>query len=200
MKNKKLLPVFLGVLGLVVAGVLVPSSAANAQEQEIFTAFAINMGGAISSGTVKIVIDRWSTPDERNELIAAFKAGGQDELLKALQKLPKVGYISLPRTLGYDLHYAYQWPAEDGGRTIVIATDRRIAPGEVWNQTRTMDYPFELIQMKLNAEGKGKGTLAFSTRIYVSKDGSHIELENYGTQPVMLNEITAKTKKPKEPK
>ncbi len=200
MKNKKSLPVFLGILALVVAGVLLPSTTANAQEQETFTAFAINMGGAISSGTVKIVIDRWSTPEERNDLIAAFKAGGQDEMLKVLQKLKKVGYISLPRTLGYDLHYAYQFPAEDGGRTIVIATDRRIVPGEVWNQTRSMDYPFELIQMRLDAEGKGKGTLAWATKIYVSEDGTHIELENYGTQPVMLNEITAKTKKPKEPK
>jgi hypothetical protein len=200
MKKKNLLPVFLGVLGLVGAGVLLPSATANAQEQETFTAFVVNMGGVISTGTVKIVIDRWSTPEERNELIAAFKSGGQDELLKVLQKLQKVGYISLPKTLGYELHYAYQWPAEDGGRTIVIATDRRITPGEVWDQTRSMDYPFELIQMKLNAEGKGNGVLAWAVKIQVSKDGTRLELEKYSTNDVMLNNITAKVKKPKEPK
>lgn len=199
MKNQKLLPVFLGALVLVGAAVLFPS-AARAQDPEEFTAWAVNTDGVVKSGQVRIVIDRWSTADERNALIAAFREGEQEALLKALQKTPKVGYISLPRTLAYDLHYAYQWPTEDGGRRIVIATDRRMTTAEVWNQGRSWDYPFELVMMNLNAEGKGQGTLAWATKISVSKDGTRIELENYGNIPVMLNEITAKIKKPKEPK
>jgi hypothetical protein len=45
--------------------------------------------------------------------------------------------------------------------------------------------------MHLNAEGKGEGRLSWATKISVSKDGTHIELENYGTTPVMLNDITS---------
>jgi len=197
MRIQKSLSVFLGVLFLLGACALLANAAEDPQEKEEFTAWAVNMGGAIKSGTVQITIERWSTPEERDALIAAFQMGGQDELLKALTKAPKVGYIRVPQTLAYDLHYAYQWPAEDGGRTIVIATNRKISAWEARNQPRSMDYPFELIQMKLDAKGEGEGKLSFATKIYVSEDGKSIALENYGTTPVQLKNVRAKAKEAK---
>jgi len=192
MKFHKSVPVFLGVLFLLGTCVLLLNAGQDPQGKEEFTAWAVNLGGVVKSGTVQIAIDLWSTPEERNELIEAFKQGGQDEMLKVLTKLPKVGFIRIPQSLAYDLHYAYQFPAEDGGRNIVIATNRRITRTEVWNQRRIMEYPFELIQMRLNAKGEGEGTLSWATKISLSKDGQHIELENYGTTPVMLKDIKAK--------
>jgi len=197
MRIQKSLSVFLGVLFLLGACALLANAAEDPQEKEEFTAWAVNMGGAIKSGTVQITIERYSTPEERDALIAAFQKGGQDELLKALTKAPKVGYIRVPQTLAYDLHYAYQWPAEDGGRTIVIATNRKISAWEARNQPRSMDYPFELIQMKLDAKGEGEGKLSFATKIYVSEDGKSIALENYGTTPVQLKNVRAKVKEAK---
>ena len=48
-----------------------------------------------------------TTDEEREALIAAFVEGGQNMLLKALQKVkPRVGYIRTPNSLGYDLQYA----------------------------------------------------------------------------------------------
>src|SRR4029077_11103084 len=100
---------------------------------EHFTAFAINMGTAYGmprsgqSQTVDIIIDRWSTQTERQGLIEAFlPKGDADKLLRALQKTKRVGYIRFPNTVGYDLHYSREIPGEDGGRRLIIATDRRI--------------------------------------------------------------------------
>jgi hypothetical protein len=197
MRFQKLVSVFLGVLFLLGAGALLANAAQEPQVTEEFSAWAVNMGGAIKSGTVYITIERWSTPEERAQLIAAFQKGAQDELLKVLQKMPKVGFIRLPQTLAYELHYAFQFPTEDGGRNIVIATDRKIARGEVMSGTRSMDYPFELIQMKLDAKGEGEGKLSFATKIYVTEDGKNIALENYGTTPVALNNIKTKIKEVK---
>lgn len=197
MRIQKLMSVFLGVLFLLGAGARLVSAAENSQEKERFAAWAVNLGGAVKSGQVQITIERWSTPEERQQLIAAFNEGGQKAMLKVLTKLEKVGFIRLPQTLGYELHYAYQFPAEGGGRTIVIATDRKMSAREVSNPT-SMDYPFELIQMELDKEGKGEGRVSWATKISKSKDGTRIELENYGKAPVMLQSVHTSVEKAEE--
>ncbi len=163
---------------------------------EHFTAFAINMGTAFGvprsgqSQTVDIVIDRWSTQTERQGLIDAFiPKGDADKLLRALQKTKRVGYIRFPNTVGYDLHYAREIPGEDGGRRLIIATDRRIGFQEASQQPRTMDYPFTLIEMRLNKDNEGEGKMSVATKISLSKDKQQLELENYGSEPVRLNNI-----------
>ena len=95
---------------------------------EKFTAFAVNMGGprtAAGTAQVDITINRWSSDADRERLLEALKRG-QDELLHTLQDLKPVGSIRTPASVGYDLHYANQSPAEDGGRRIFLATDRPV--------------------------------------------------------------------------
>ena len=181
----------------IVAGFLL-AGPAQAQEKEKaekpkpyrFTAFAINMGSGPKAGMVDIVIERLTTDAEREELIAAFIEGGQNMLLKALQKVkPRVGYIRTPNSLGYDLQYAYRFVNSDGTSRVIIGTDRPINFWEARNRPRTMDYPFTIIEMRLDTQGNGEGRMAAGTKISKSKDGKTIELENYGISPVALNEI-----------
>jgi len=180
----------------VVAGFLL-AGPAQAQDKKAekpkpyrFTAFAINMGSGPKAGVVDIVIERLTTDEERAGLIAAFVEGGQDALLKALQKVkPRVGYIRTPNSLGYDLQYAYRFVNSDGTSRMVIGTDRPINFWEASRQPRTIDYPFTIIEMRLDAKGQGEGRMAAGTKISKSKDGKTIELENYGISPVALNEI-----------
>ena len=58
---------------------------------------------------------------------------------------------------------------------------------ETWNRPRTIDYPFTVIQMHIGADGNGTGTMSVATKVRVIKNV--IELENFGTSPVMLTEI-----------
>jgi hypothetical protein len=103
-----------------------------------FTAVAISPGGPrTTSGAarVDIVINRWSTDDERQRLLDALEKG-QDALLETLRELKPVGYIRTPGNLGYDLHYANQTPTDERGRRIFIATDRPIGFWEGANRPR----------------------------------------------------------------
>ena len=59
------------------------------------------------------------------------------------------------------------------------------------NRPRTVDYPFTVIQMQLDKNGEGTGTLSFATKIIAR--GNTIELENFASAPAMLTEI--KTRK-----
>jgi hypothetical protein len=164
------------------------SSAQTLGEPEDFTATAIvNNEIATGAGTVMLHISRWSTEKERTHLIETLQKKGADKLLEELQDMRSVGTIRTPDSLAYDLRYAHQRPAADGGRQIVLATDRPIGFWESVRQPRTIQYPFTVIQMQIGTDGQGKGTLSYATRIIARDDV--VELENYATQPVMLTEI-----------
>jgi hypothetical protein len=177
-----------------VAAVLLSLSPISGQsQQERFTGFAINMNSGPKTGTIDFMVERWSTDEERNALLAilqeekdATRANAQ--LLKALQKMPKAGNIRTPQTLAWDLRYAHQAPLEGGGRRIVVATDRPIGFREARNQSRSMDYPFTLVEIRLDASDRGEGKILAGTRLLVDKN-NHLVLENYGQQPIRFNEI-----------
>src|SRR5262249_6246750 len=69
-----------------------PLKAASAQSQkpDHFTAFAVNMSGStrVSTATVDIIIDRYSTDAEREKLFATLMESNQDKLLNVVQDMP----------------------------------------------------------------------------------------------------------------
>ena len=169
------------------------------QGREQFTAFAVNLSNVSAprgnnAGTVDIVIERWSTEGERERLMTIFVEKGPDALLDALQDVkPRVGYIGTPNSLGYDLRAAWQESLPEGGRRIVIVTDRRIGFWEARNRPRSIDYPFTLIEMRLDGDDRGEGKLSLATKVDISDDRKTIELENYASQPVLLKNIRKRT-------
>jgi hypothetical protein len=179
---------------LVVSAVLALSTGVVAQTlggKEEFTAVAIaNNNIQTGAGTVLISIERWSTNAEREMFVSTLTNKGPKALLDKLQDTRSVGRIRTPDSIGYDLRYAHQTAGEDGGRRIVIATDRPIGFWELTNRPRTVDYPFTIVQMQIGPDGRGTGTLSEFTKVLASKDT--IYLENFASAPVMLTEIRAK--------
>ena len=157
------------------------------------TAWAVNMSNIAtgSNATVDINVERWSTEEDRQKLISTFLEKGPEKLLDALQDLKRVGYIRLPTSVGYDLHFAREVPLDEGGRRIIIATDRRIGFAEARNQPRSIDYPFTLIEIRLKPDGTGEGKMALATKISVNKKLNTVELENYSSEPVRLQNVKA---------
>ena len=151
-----------------------------------------------STAVIELRITRWSTAAERERLLSTAVEKGQDALLRELQRMPDHGRISIPgwtgpdphnARLGWTLHYAVATPGDDGGLRIGIATDRYIGFWEARNQPRTMDYPFTLIEIRLDAEGRGVGKMAVATKIEFDRKKQQMVLENYASEPVRLNEV-----------
>lgn len=193
-------------LAALASGLSIPALAQTMGEPERFTAWAVNMSNMATGANaiVEINIDRWSTDAEREALIKTFVEKGPDKLLSALQKNKKVGYIRYPSSmakywgmsaLGYDLRFARQVPGEDGGRRIIVATDRYIGFAEARNQPRTIDYPFTLIEIHLNKDGEGEGKMSIATKIALNEKQKVVELENYSSEPVRLQNVKAEKKK-----
>jgi hypothetical protein len=163
-----------------------------AKPVEHLTAFAVDMSntaGRTRAGTVDIIVNRWSSDQERDTLRAALREGGTDSLLKALQKIKEpAGYIRSSGSVGYPLRFAREITAADGGRRIIVATDRPVSFLEATRSPRSMDYPFMLIDIRLDAQGKGQGKLMPIAKVTESEDHV-VEIENYASEPVRLNEV-----------
>jgi hypothetical protein len=171
-----------------VAGVGFPQTT---DAPERFTAVAVNMGtpGRAFADRVEIVVNRWSTPAERERLLTVLFEQGPEKLLDVLTDLPRVGYFRTPDSIGYDIHYSQHTPLPDGGERIVLATDRHITFWEAVNRPRSIDYPFTVIELHINANGVGQGKMSLATKITADKENNLIILEDYATQPVLLNDV-----------
>jgi hypothetical protein len=169
---------------------LLMSAPAAQTPKEHFTGLAINMNRGGSTSVLDFAIERWSTDAERDQLLAILKEfkDPTERLLRALQALPKVGYIRSTRSLAWDLHYARQSSLDEGGRRIVLATDRPIGFWEARNRPRSVEYPFTVLEVRLDKNDRGSGKILAGTKIYIDR-ANNLVLENFDQQPIMFNEI-----------
>ncbi|HEX5110141.1 MAG TPA: hypothetical protein VFV95_16935 [Vicinamibacterales bacterium] len=166
---------------------------------------AVNMSNNLTgaNGILEITIEKWSTPEERKQLLGTVVEKGQPALLSALQDQSVKGRIRIPgwtgadpnnyRT-GWNLRYAWHEALPNGGERVVLAVDRYMSFLEIRNQPKSVDYPFTLVQLHLNKDGKNEGKLAAFTMITFDKKKQALEIENYGTEPVRLSNFIIEKK------
>ena len=183
-------PLGTAVLGLGAATALTVAALAQTNGQpERFSASAINMNRG-AAGNVEIVVNRWSTDAQRDTLMQTLMSKGAEKLLDKLQDMPRMGYIRTPDSIGWDLHFARRTPLPEGGERVVLVTNRRIGFWEATHQPRSIDYPFTVIELRLNKDGEGEGKMSIATKIIADRENNIITLENYATSPVMLTNVT----------
>jgi len=155
---------------------------------ERFSASAINMNNG-STGNIDITVNRWSTDKDRDKLVSVMAQKGPEKLLDALQDMPAAGHFGAPGNLSWDLHFARRMPLPEGGERVVLITDRRIGFWEAANQPRSIDYPFTVIELRLNKDGEGEGKMSIATKVIYDKSENMVTLENYDISPVQLTNV-----------
>ena len=181
--------------------------APTATDRVTITGWALNMSNVATGANqrIQIMINSWSTPAQREQLIKTFMDQKQDGLLRALERQPEIGRFNFPgfmgpdpnniMRLGTDIRYARSFPGEDGGRRIVIMTPRVIGFNEARNQPRTIDYPFSLFEMHFGKDNTGEGRMAYGTQIRFDQRNNNIVLEHYASEPVRLKNLTLEVRK-----
>jgi hypothetical protein len=169
----------------------VPLTARPDRAPERFTALAVNLESPrrAMTGAVEIVVNRWSTDQERDRLLAVLLEKGPEKLLDAMQDTPRVGHIRTPDGISYDLNFSRRTPGEDGGERIEVITGRDFRFWEVINQAGSIDYSFAVIELRINRNGQGEGRMSLATKIM----GKAPALEEYATQPVSLQKVRRET-------
>jgi hypothetical protein len=155
---------------------------------EIFKAFAVQMQSG-RAGAVEIRITRWSTDEERQRLLDVLKESGQPAMIADLQKMPQVGFIKTPNSMGVALFYARSNELPDGTRQVVIGTDRAI--GLSANAPTVSQYDATVIELHFpKGAAKGEGKIVLAAKASVGKDGK-VQISNYSGEPVRLRDVTA---------
>jgi hypothetical protein len=200
------------VLGaaVVVALALAAIPAQAQDEKETYTAFAMTLSGGGGATQAEWVIERWSTEEERAELLNILIEQDQEALVKALQKKKRLGFFQLPsvrtRFPSTALYYAHKDVA-DGKQNILLVTDRPIGFAEALYQGRSMDYDISIISYEMPVEQaeegkkkkeKGKGQLLVGVKLGFNKEKKQLTVERYAQDPVRLTNIELHEKHKKE--
>ncbi len=180
---------FAGLVGFAVV-------AASAQDKqtpiETFTCFGAQMERG-RAGVIDFTIYRWSSDEEREMLLTTLQEFGRDKLIDTLMKIrPVVGYMRTPNSIGYDLYYARNNVRPDGGRQVVMATNRRVAIREAQSSPRSMEYQLTVIELQLDKDGKGEGKMVPAAKVSWDAKTKTLEIENYRALPIDLINVTAK--------
>ena len=181
-----------GVAAGLLLSVAALQGAAGGQEtrvEEEFEAILTNISNVGGTGLtpVTIRISRWTPDEEHERLLGTLRSDGQDAFLRELLDVKAVGSIGTPVSLRYEFFYARRSLLDGGGRRIMMISDRPMQISERLDARRSRDYPFTVLELRLDKEGKGTGTLAQMVQLRLA--GNVLGIENLATAPMRLSEV-----------
>lgn len=159
------------------------------QKPEEFTAIAANTSNVGATGLVPVTIhiSQWTSDDDHNRLFGILRDKGQQAFLDALVDQKRAGWVVTPTSLRYEFFYARQQTGEQGQRRIMMISDRPMNISERISASPSREYPFTVLQLDVNGEGRGEGTL--SQLVQLRLIGDVLGVDNLATAPVKLNEV-----------
>ena len=149
--------------------------ALSADDRKVETIDATAMGTSTQLGktvSIKVTIYEYSTDEDRQLLIEAFKKGGNQGLVNSLTKMKAVGRIAITGTLGYDLSFIRLVPTPTG-RKIRFVTNRQLRFAESYYNSQTIAYNLTAGEFDLNDSDKDKsgGVLYPAAQLVINKEG-----------------------------
>jgi hypothetical protein len=136
---------------------------------------------------LEISLERYTTVAERETMQAAYEKGKQDRLLSALQKAPRIGIFRVPGNLSWDIKYAFSQKGRDNRTRIYLITDRNVSFAEAASRPRSLDYPFTVIEMRVDDNGMGDGNVMVAAA--VGFNGQDLVIEEFLDRPVRLTKV-----------
>jgi hypothetical protein len=162
-----------GLLLLLLMASAMPAISADDRKTETIDAQAMGTSTQLGRNiAVKIIIQQYSTQEDRQTLVDAFKKGQSQGLVKALEDMKPVGRIAITGTVGYELSYIAIIPSPTG-RKIRFATNRPIRFGEAYNNSPSTAYNLTAGEIDLNDADKSKssGVLYPAAQLIINKQG-----------------------------
>jgi hypothetical protein len=156
---------------LLTAATLAPS----ADNRKTATIDATATGTSTQLGkivNVKVTIYEFSSEEDRQILLDAFKKGQNQGLVNALTKMKSVGRIAITGTIGYDLSFIRLVPTPTG-RKIRFVTNRLLRFGEAYYNTQTTAYNLTAGEIDIDDSDKNKsgGVLYPAAQLVINKEG-----------------------------
>jgi hypothetical protein len=184
------------LIAVTFASLLTAARPSMGQAPKFVARFAATTAGLNPGAGVAITIDvlRWSTDEEADRLVAAFKEKGAKQWADALQAVPSVGYVwAATSSLGYSVKLARRVATPDGGARLVLAIERPLGSWDhpVWKAVGPLaaDYPFTIIELRVNRSGIGEGKASLAAKLVIDDTAKAPALEDYALAPVLLKTV-----------
>lgn len=172
---------------LVVASVSATAQGKKSSEfSAVYTGTLMQMNGPTRSTSFNLSIRDYTSDQDAQLYLSMLVEGDQFALLDKIKDLD-LGFMSAHGSLGRRLLVVRRTQLPDGKTRLVAAFERWQTFAEVRGGYRTQDYPFAVIELILDANGKGSGTFIAAAKIEMKRDKKtgqyQLELENFGTYP-----------------
>jgi len=156
--------------------------AAGATAEETFSGTIVVPRGMAQSinAPITATVQEYTTDEEARRLREILDKQGWDEVVKSLRQANK-GSVSL-RDATWPVSWARVFPGQNGARRVMIVTLRPISLPEDEAPPPSMDPTFGVIQIDLNAQGKGQGLVIGGARLRLTGEG-HIQVESSAPNP-----------------
>ena len=146
---------------------------------------------------VEVVVERWTTPEERERMLTMLKDKGDFGLAEVMREFD-IGFARLGNETPWRLRSAAIW-AVDGGYKVRVATERPIDFIETWVGTRSQDYPIGVLELFIPDEGEGEGGILAASQVKYNDDGRlEVKALPNSTGPHKITRV--REAKPKTPK
>lgn len=158
----------------------------NTTRPETFTGTVIGIGGPLAGRSTgfTLTIDKVTSEQDIGRYLGALIEGGQDAVMSRI-KDQKMGRFSITGQVGRDVNVVRVRRTETG-RRITLLFERWLNLFEARYGTRSQDYPFTYVEIHVDAQGKGEGTLIPAARVRFDKEEQSVEIENFGIYPARL--------------
>ena len=163
-------------------------------EPERFEGRIANTGtfGNAGSNFFSIQVDEYTSDEEFIEFLEILAGGGPRRLEDAFLRSQR-GRIVID-SMGYDIALARSTPTRSG-RVVRVFTVRHLGFDESVGRSRSREYPFGMIELQLDHNGRGDGVLVVAARLHLDPDGRlAVETfrETFGTPAFRLLNVEAR--------
>ena len=160
-------------------------------QAEHFTMVASLPRSQTTTAWADVRVSRYTSDATTQRMAGLLVEGGQDALVKALEKAKPIGHASLSSRVGFFDLKLIRSRKTPTGRRIIGVSDRPIGFLEAYSGGRSTDYKLGIVvlDLKINKKGKevGEGVLLYASEVKI-KEGQ-LEIEYLGLDPIKLRNV-----------
>ncbi len=177
----------------IAAGTATPAAASAASTGSLahpdqFTGSLVNtVAGARFSQPFILSVDHYTGDAEVQHLTGLLAEKGPYSLRDELWK-HSVGYLQIGGRLGVPVAAVLSQDTATG-RKLTVVLNRPLSAFEVQYYARSSMYPFSVLELDLDQNGVGQGTLIGAARMRMR--GNTLEIQSLGVQPLRLLAVRA---------
>jgi hypothetical protein len=155
---------------------------------EVFTAMATvkTAAGATASAPLQLSITRKTPQAEVDAMVNAFKAGGAAGLKKALVGVGPTGTVQIGTGASVPTRLTVERVTGAGRLLLTVVTDQPLLflGASLPGAKATGGYDFAVIDIEIDEQGSGSGTLAPAAKLRVTQGA--LVVDDYGVEGIRL--------------